>query len=345
MKPVALIQSLMLLVLSTASAESLSFTRLPDLPDREGFAGMFAGASGDALIVAGGANFPDKRPWEGGTKIWRDEIWLLSSPKADWKIIGRLPRPLAYGISVTFQEEIICVGGSNAEGHHADCFALRFRDGKLFRRELPPLPSPCANHCGAVVDGTLFAAGGIGNADATTAMHNFWSLDLREDDAKWALLQPWPGKERMLAVAGSLNGAFYLFGGAALHAGDDGKPAREWMNDAYRFTAARGWEKLPMMPRVVVAAASPAPVSSSALFLLSGDDGSKAGFKPEIEHPGFPRQALRFEAREGRWFDAGPVPFSRATVPTAWWRGRFVIPSGEARPGYRTNEVWQLDLR
>lgn len=99
-----------------------------------------------------------------------------------------------------------------------------------------------------------------------------------------------------------------------------------------------------MMPRVVVAAASPAPVNASALFILSGDDGSKAGFKPESEHPGFPREALRFEAAEGRWFQAGPVPFSRATVPTTRWHGKYVIPNGEARPGYRTNEVWQLDL-
>lgn len=328
-----------------ADAQPLSLTRLPDLPDREGFAAMFAGVSCGALIAAGGANFPDKRPWEGGAKTWRDEVWMLASPKADWKIIGRLPRPLAYGVSVTFQDEIVCAGGSNARGHHADCFALRWGDGRLVRRKIPPLPSPCANHCGALVDGTLFVAGGIETPDATRAMHNFWSLDLRKMGAGWILLQPWPGRERMLSVAGSLNGAFYLFGGAALHAGDDGKAAREWMNDAFRFTPGRGWEKLPAIPRAVVAAASPAPCDAAALFLLSGDDGSKAGFKPGIEHPGFPRNALRFEAGEGRWSDAGEIPFSRATVPTTRWRETFVILNGETRPGYRTNEVWELDLR
>jgi N-acetylneuraminate epimerase len=340
-----LIPSLMLLMVSASTAQGLSFSRLPDLPDREGFAGMFAGTSGDALIVAGGANFPEKRPWEGGAKVWRDEVWLLASPKAEWKMTGHLPLALAYGVSAVFQDEIICAGGSNAEGHHSDCFALRFADGKLSRRNLPPLPSPCANHCGAMVDGTLFVAGGIGKPDATTALHTFWSLDLRTKNGNWISLPSWPGKERMLSVSGSLNGAFYVFGGAALHADADGKPEREWLNDAFRFTPRAGWEKLPAMPRVVVAAPTPAPVGSSSLYLVSGDDGSKFGFKPETEHPGFPRDALRFDAGENRWVNAGPVPFSRATVPTAWWRGSYVIPNGEARPGYRTNEVWQLDLR
>jgi len=31
-----------------------------------GVAGAFPGITGDKLIVAGGANFPDKKPWEGG---------------------------------------------------------------------------------------------------------------------------------------------------------------------------------------------------------------------------------------------------------------------------------------
>jgi N-acetylneuraminic acid mutarotase len=323
----------------------LSFSRLPDLPDREGFAAMFAGVSGEALIIAGGANFPDKRPWEGGTKVWRDEVWLLESPAAHWKVVGRLPRPLAYGVCATFKSHVICAGGSNAEGHHADCFALRWENGELKRSALPSLPAPCANACGAIVKNTLYVAGGIGKPDAIAAMQTFWSLDLDHPEVGWNILEPWPGKERMLAVAASLRGSFYLCSGAALHADAEGQPEREWLNDAFRFTPGRGWEKLPPMPRVAVAAPSPAPVDANQFYILSGDDGGKFGFKPETGHPGFPRDAWRFDVNEGRWLPAGTVPFSRATVPTTRWREKFVIPSGEARPGYRSNEVWQLELR
>ena len=304
---------------------------------------MFAGVSGDALVIAGGANFPDKRPWEGGTKIWYDTVWALSKPDAEWKAIGKLPKPLGYGVSVTFGDEVICIGGSNAEGHHAGCFALKLQEGQLHTRPLASLPEPRANMCGALVGSTVYVAGGILKADSVTAEHTFWSLDLSQPDALWQTLAPWPGMERMLAVAGAEAEHFYLFSGAALHADKDGKPEREWLKDAFRYSAKTGWEKLPDLPRVAVAAASPTPfIHRQGLLIISGDDGSKFGFKPETEHPGFPKNALIYDPTAAQWREAGPTPFSRATVPTAQWHGAFVVPNGEARPGYRTNEVWSL---
>ena len=62
----------------------------------------------------------------------------------------------------------------------------------------------------------------------------------------------------MLSVAGACDGSFYLFSGAELHAGADGKPVRRYLTDAYVFKPGMGWEKLPDMPRPAVAAPSPA---------------------------------------------------------------------------------------
>ncbi len=44
------------------------------------------------------------------------------------------------------------------------------------------------------------------------------------------------------------------------------------------------------------------------------------------------------------WSPAGEAPFSRGTVPTAVWGRQVVIPNGEARPGYRSPEVWSLQI-
>ena len=72
-----------MLPLSSANVMNLTWDELPPLPPsagqakQPGVAGPFAGVHGDALIVAGGANFPDKMPWEGGTKVWWDDIWVL----------------------------------------------------------------------------------------------------------------------------------------------------------------------------------------------------------------------------------------------------------------------------
>src|SRR5690349_22553800 len=51
-------------------AASLSWDVLPPIPDEHGFASPFAGVNYGALIVAGGTNFPEKKIWEGGTKVW-----------------------------------------------------------------------------------------------------------------------------------------------------------------------------------------------------------------------------------------------------------------------------------
>ena len=48
---------------------ALHWSALPPLPDAHGFGGPYAGVSGGALLVAGGANFPDATPWENGAKV------------------------------------------------------------------------------------------------------------------------------------------------------------------------------------------------------------------------------------------------------------------------------------
>src|SRR5215510_4111928 len=82
-------------------AEVIQSSRLPDLPERLGVAGAFAGVANDSLLVAGGANFPDAPPWKGGKKTWYDTVYLLPETNSEWKVIGKLPRPLGYGVSIT----------------------------------------------------------------------------------------------------------------------------------------------------------------------------------------------------------------------------------------------------
>ncbi|MCA9744200.1 sodium transporter, partial [candidate division KSB1 bacterium] len=65
---------------------NFAWDELPPLPDSEGFAGMYAGVSNGAVIVAGGANFPDGRPWEGGQKVWYDRIFVLEEPNGQWQV-------------------------------------------------------------------------------------------------------------------------------------------------------------------------------------------------------------------------------------------------------------------
>ncbi len=66
---------------SVCAQEILDWAELPQLPPPTGtehhwgLAGSFIGIDGDALIMAGGANFPHP-VWESD-KIWQDEIYVL----------------------------------------------------------------------------------------------------------------------------------------------------------------------------------------------------------------------------------------------------------------------------
>ncbi len=324
------------------SAEtSLEWRQLPLLPDPIGFAGMFAGTSGDALLVAGGANFPDRMPWDGGRKVWHDTVFLLDRTNGTWHSVFKLPRPLGYGVSVTALNGVLCIGGSDATQHVREAFLLSWERGKLKSRPLASLPAPLANSCGAVLGSTVYVAGGTTTPDATNALKNFWALDLAKHGATWQELEPWPGPARMLSVAASAAGSFYVAGGADLAPDVNGKPVRTYLKDAHRFTPGKGWQRVADMPNPVVAAPTPAPTPNPHSFLvMGGDDGQLVNFEPKAKHPGFPGRVLSYDTTLDRWSVSGNTPAPRATAPTANWQGWFVIPSGEARPGVRSPEVW-----
>lgn len=326
-----------------AGDTNLAWQKLPPLPDPVGVAGPFAGASGGALIVAGGANFPDKMPWEGGRKVWYDVAYVLDRTNGQWSGAYKLPRRLGYGVSVTTPEGVLCIGGSDEKQHYREVFLLRWHAGALESRALAPLPRPLANSCGALVGKTVYVAGGTETPDSANAMRNFWALDISRTNAVWRELESWPGPARMLSIAASLGGSFYVAGGTGLAPDAAGKPVRTYLKDAYRFTPGKGWARVVDMPNPVVAPPTPAPVVNGTQFLVvGGDDGSLANFEPKSKHPGFPKRVLSYDAARDAWTVVGEAPAARATLPTAAWQDLFVIPSGEARPGVRSPEVWAL---
>jgi len=329
---------LLLMNAYSALSSAAEFSKLPALPDREGFAGAFAGVSDGCLMVAGGANFPDKKPWEGGKKVWYDTVFALEKAEGEWKAVGKLPRPLGYGISVTTKSGVICIGGSDAEKHHAEVFLLMLAHGKLSIKDLPPLPAPQANGAGALVGETVYAFGGSEQPGEQAAMSRLFALDLKVSNPKWQELAPCPGKARILPVAAALDGAFYVAGGAGLEK-TNGKVARVYLLDAWRYKPGAGWRAVANLPKPSVAAATPAPVAGSEFFIIGGDDGSLISFQPAEKHPGFPKTSFAYDAGTDSWRTNGEVPAPRATLPTTFWHGRYVLPSGEARPGVRSPEV------
>lgn len=313
---------------------AMAWTRMPEIPDARGFAGAFAGVQDGKLIVAGGTHFVDKMPWEGGTKVWYDSVFAFDG---EWKPAGKLPRANGYGVSLTTGQGMLIAGGGNATEHFREVFWLQKPDTKL-----PPLPKPCAFMSGCVLDDVVYIAGGIETPTATSALNTFWALDLKKPDAGWQELPPCPGGGRILSCMSAAEGGVWLFSGAALKAGADGKAERVWLKDAWSYSTSAGWQKQPDMPRVAVAAPGPAPVVDGSILIIGGDDGANVNFEPKSAHPGFPRDVLSFDVKSQTWSKAGEVPFSLVTTNAVLWNNEIIIPGGEARPGVRSPQVWRL---
>jgi len=326
---------LALTLLLRSAAAAGEWKPLPSVPDPHGFAGLYAGVSSQALLVAGGSNFPDPT----GPKVWHDRIFVLDRPAGQWQLAGNLPRPLAYGISVTWRNRIVCAGGNDSERHYADVFALEWHAGKIITTALPPLPRPLANACGALLGDTLYVAGGQDQPTATAALKMVLTLDLAAAQPRWQEMAPLPGPGRILAVAAAFDGAFWVCGGAELTADKEQKPQRHYLQDAYRFDPGRGWQRSADLPHPVVAAPTPAPCDATGFYILGGDDGAHVGVAPQ-RHPGFSPDVLHFSTRTGQWTHVATLPAPRVTTPLVSWNNAWVIPCGEARPRVRSPEVW-----
>jgi N-acetylneuraminic acid mutarotase len=348
---------------SVKKVVQLTWGELPQIPDKFGFAGSFAGQSNGALIVAGGANFPDGgAPWTGSKKIWTDKIFVLDSPKSKWKVAGKLPQPIGYGVSVSYGEKLLCIGGSNAEGHLSTVYIISYAGKKIRIESGPQLPQSLANSCGVIIGHKVYIAGGLLTADAKSTANIFWSLDLDKPEAAWQNLDTWPGPARMLSLAGTDGKAFYLFSGADLEE-KNGTAHRRYLNDAYKYIPGKGWKTLANLPCAVVAAAGPAlNIKGNELLIFGGDDGKLADDAASLKekHPGFSDRVLSYNIAADTWSqpfkiktdikaDVATNPngsvLAPVTTSVVMWRGYLVFPGGEVRPAVRTPRVLTVKVK
>ena len=336
-----------------AGPQVLEWSCGPRLPSGQGLAGTFAGPSGEALIVAGGTSFLATPPSGGGQRAWCDHVFVLTDPRGRWQTASKLPHPLACGVSVTFDDGVICLGGSDAKQHYADVFLIRWENGAITITDLTPMPGPNAFCCGALLGETIYVAGGRRQPDSPETLAVFWALDLSKPppQRRWKQLQPWPGQARMAAVAAAQDGSFFIVGGVTLVADGPGDDKRVFLRDGYRYDPAESrWSQIADAPRPVAAAPSPAIRLGHAHFaIVGGDDGQDSPQIPKLKdnHPGFPAEILVYHTITDTWIRAGEFPKDPATgirppayAPTTQWKQRVVVPGGQTRPGVCTANVY-----
>ena len=317
----------------------IQFRRIADIPSAHGVAAPFAGVLNNGLVVAGGANFPKATPWEGGAKVWHNSVYRLREPYARWETIGHLPQPLGYGASFTVDDGIVVAGGSDAVRHSASCWMMTEKRGRVMFETLSSLPVPLANVGFAKLGNLLVVVGGQESPTATAASKRTFALDCTAFGKGWFELPPLPGPARIFPGVGVVSDSLFVCSGADLRPGPDGKAVRTYLRDSYRFTVFGGWSRLGDLPKAAVAPPCPLPQVADGLAIFSGDDGSRAWI-PQAVHMGFDDDITKVTSKDT--LALGSAPFAHVTTTAVAWRGSWVIPSGEIRPGVRTPAVWMI---
>jgi len=145
-----------------------------------------------ALLVAGGTNFSEKKPWEGGTKVWYERGLCAGGVQLrSGRSLANCPRPLGYGVSVTYNDGFICVGGSDRDRH----YRRRLSPGVVERQiENLILSHRCRRQLRIAVaqwwGDPLYTAGGLEKPDAAATSKRAWQIDLRSKSPKWKEMKP-----------------------------------------------------------------------------------------------------------------------------------------------------------
>ena len=361
-----------------ARQSALKWGIISPLPDGQGRVGVFAGVIDDRLIVAGGwqpattstqclGNDPRRHGRLAPDGAYSEKVFQLGEPTEQWMELSfRLPQPVAYGASITWNGALICLGGRNAVAPVADAFLLRFEQGKLRLELLPHLPEAVSHPAAAMMEDTLYVAGGLG-ADGLPR-RTFWALNLSERPGKrsWKTLETWSGSARSHAVAAVQEDAFWLFTGR----GEEESPTHgrlvALLADAFRYRPQEGWRRVADPPFPVAGAASPGlALGQSHVILIGGrtvaaSSTSAGPLDPNAalngEQPN--RTVLAYHTITNTWRPLGELPpwvgdglhaettsggkqiavIPPQSAPVVWWRDRAVIPDGVG-PGPAASQV------
>ena len=302
------------------------------MPENVGLAGAYSGIVEGKLLVLGGANFPDKYPWEGGLKTWWATLYSYNLDTEEWTVYDDfLDRPLAYGVSISLPEGLLCIGGCD----HARCSDKVF----LIKKEIdsfvidsvsyPSLQVPLANAAGAICDNCIYIAGGQESMVNERSTHHFYMLDLHHKEQGWQVMPGWDGPSLSYAVGVAQRGRFYLFSGRS-YAPDE---LMTEYTEGYVFEPGTGkWNK--MTGSFPVMAGTAIPYGEDKILILGGVEEI---LPTSPKHPGFSRK-LRVVSTDMNalvaLFDCSyPIPVTTNAVSIG---NQVFVVSGEIQPGIRT---------
>lgn len=359
-------------------ANDIVWTELTSLPQPSGgekqlgVAGAFTGVHNGVLIVAGGANFPGGMPWEGGKKVFRDEVYVLQKKQDAYEwIVSKTPHlkeKTAYGASVSVADGIVCLGGEQENGVSNKAFLMQWdaATSEVISKPLPDMPVALANAGATSIGNIIYIVGGENNGKPS---NQFFALNLSEAAPKWEILPALPVEMSHSVVVSQNNGKHsqvYVLGGrSATTSGISNLHSSNFTYDP----AKKSWQELSNISdgeTVTTWSAGTGVASGASYILLTGGDkgnvfhqietfnaqiakAESAELKQKLQaekvvlltsHQGFSKDIYLYNTITDAWTTIGQLPGAAQVTTTAVkWNNDIFIPSGEIRPGIRTPAI------
>ncbi|WP_299396671.1 sodium/solute symporter [uncultured Gelidibacter sp.] len=348
----------------------LEVAELPALPaetatsESLGYAGMLGGAHNGVFLAAGGANFPEGKPWEGGKKVWSNAVFI--SDNGQWRLSKtQLPMPLGYSASVSTAQGVLSIGGNNETLISDKVYLLAYNKGtkEVEISEYPNLPEPLA-FSSAVVDGDYVYVVGGNNTNGST--NSFYRLSLK-DKKNWEKLKDYPGAARALHTTAiqetQTSKKLFVIGGRQEMPGQKSNALTNYLTYDFKKQtwADEGDLLVKDAPRVLMGASAEV-MGSMHIIVYGGSDavlfdeleniGLQLGKSPndsistqltkrrdEIlnNHPGFSKDILAYNTITKQWFVYDTLETQIPVTALSFKHNDdFLIVSGEVSPGIRT---------
>lgn len=328
-----------------------------------GYAGPIVGVSNGIFVVIGGANFPEKMPWEGGAKKY---YALYSAFKSDangnLQLIhtDSLAQPMAYAATCNVPNGFVAAGGENQEGLLSAVKMFQWDTVKqeLITSDLPHLPHAVTNGHLAYDNGILYFAGG---ENAAQVFNEVYQLNFKAGDTAWTQVSTLP-QPTSSGVFLAHEGKLWLLGGRMKR---HLQPSL-FYNEVYSFDIqSHKWTSEPALPKGI--AAGTGAVLGSKLFLFGGDQGETFNKTENLifkiaqetnevqkqkliqekanlqeQHPGFSHQVwcLDTQNQNASWTLTDSIPFaSQVTTLAVPFQNFVYFANGEVRAGVRTPHI------
>ncbi|MBQ9184677.1 MAG: hypothetical protein IJ151_02250 [Bacteroidales bacterium] len=312
--------------------------QIPDAAYAKGVSAPFCGMIGDALVVAGGANFPDKPLLEGGAKRVYADIWCYAD--AAWTHAGVLPDSTAYGATFAFDGKLLFAGG-NVNGKTTDkVYSVSLNDGIASVTDFASLPEPMEQAGWAQDWSRMIIGGGVGTK-------NIYCFDAASGQWQKFAELPEPLVQPVFYLTG---GKLYVWGGfnpETLEVSDKGLCYADgaWTEapgipDGGTFTGATG----AVLPdgRLAVIGGVNREIFARALHNTPEDRIPYLSKEPQEYR--FRKDVYVFDASSG-WSLAATADVCALAGPgiAAAGENALYVAGGELKPGVRSPRIFKIE--